>query len=115
MSTITQPGLDLGVLARDLEQYAAIAEVKYNREAVHTILDVFGDIFSNSSVTMRTTTHPKEKRELNFRYMEPDIAHNPFRRLRDAGLLKLQGHPVEKVIPEVLSRYRVTWGMDVAA
>jgi aromatic prenyltransferase len=110
-----KPKLNPDTLFSDLQQYAQISEVPFNPQAVRQLLDLFGDIYPEATaVSIRTTTHPIPQRDVNFRYMETEIPHNPFERLKDAGLLPLEGHPVEKVIPEVSDRYPVWWGVDVA-
>lgn len=106
---------DLEVLYTDLQKFANIAGVTFNGEAVQKLLDVFEDVYTRRTISVRTTTHAPEKRDVNFRYMAPDFDHNPFERLQQAGLYTLTGHPIEQVIPEVTERgYAFWWGMDSA-
>ncbi len=114
MTTGTQSKLNMQVFKADLARFAEISEVSFNEKAVQDILDVFGDFYEEAIITVRTTTHPKGKRDVNFRYMEMWKPHNPFEMLQTSGLLSLEGHPIEKVIPEVLDRFPVWWGVDVA-
>lgn len=114
MSESPQASFDLALLFSDMKKYAEISQVPFNDQAMHTTIDLFADVFSKEVITVRTTTHPQGKRDVNFRYMAPETPHDPFERLQQAGLLTLEGHPIEKVIPEVMARYPVWWGMDVA-
>jgi aromatic prenyltransferase len=114
MNTSAKPSFDLSVLFSDLARFAEIAEVPFNSEAMRTVIDLFADVYSKETIAVRTTTHPKGKRDVNFRYMAPETPHDPFERLRKADLLTLEGHPIEKVIPEVTSRFPVWWALDVA-
>ncbi len=114
MTASSQFSFDLALLFSDMKKIAEISQVAFNDQAMHTIIDLFADIYSKEAIAVRTTNHPKDKRDVNFRYMAPDTPHDPFERLQKAGLLTLEGHPIERVIPEVMSRFPIWWGLDVA-
>lgn len=114
MGTGPKTKLDLNVFYADLKRFADISEVPMDSEMVLKTLNLFEDIYSQATISVRTTTKPVGKRDVNMRYMEPHKDHDPFQRLVDAGLIVLEGHPVEKLVPVVMERYPIWWGMDVA-
>lgn len=105
---------DLARLRADLKTYADIAAVKFNDRAVDHMLDLFGDLYVDSCITVRTTTERPEKRDVNFRYMTPYVEHNPVARLREAGVLEESGRPVDLLTDEVIDTLPVWWGVDVS-
>ncbi|MFC9927836.1 hypothetical protein [Streptomyces sp. NPDC127190] len=53
---------------------------------------------------MRTTTQPAEKRDVNLRVCYRRPVH-PVPRLREAGLLRFDGHPMESLLDELVDRF----------
>ena len=100
----------------DVIKAAEAAGVTCNAEAVWNLLTTYEEFFSNSAVSLRTTTKPSDKRELSVRYIELEKQHDPYAIALEKGYIVLQGHPVEKVIPELQSRYPMLgYGVDVGA
>jgi aromatic prenyltransferase len=114
MNSSARSPLDLNMFFSDLTKFAEISDVPFNAQATQTIIDLFADIWAKDVIAVRTTSHPKGKRDINYRYMAPETPHDPYERLQQAGLLALEGHPIEKVIPEVVARFPVWWGADAA-
>ncbi|MFI6095758.1 aromatic prenyltransferase [Lentzea sp. NPDC051213] len=105
---------DLVQLHTDLRKYAEIAEVDFNDRAVSEMIDTFNEQYATGTITVRTTTQNAAKRTVNFRYMTPELPHNPVATARQKGLLKSSGHPVESMVDEVIDRLPLWWGVDAS-
>ncbi|MCF6523711.1 aromatic prenyltransferase [Streptomyces sp. JJ36] len=106
--------VDLANLAADLQTYAKIADVPFAGDAVWKMLDTFPEQYAGSCISVRTTTHPAERRDVNFRFLSNDLSHDPVAPLQRAGELAFEGHPVEDLLAELVERYPVWWGVDSA-
>lgn len=106
---------NLRELYNDIVKAAEGIEVSYNSEAVWKVLNAYDEFFAKSAVSFRTTTKSVEKRDLAVRYVEVNKTHDPFAIALEKGLLVPQGHPIEKIIPELQARYpRMAYGVDMA-
>ncbi|WP_330254271.1 aromatic prenyltransferase [Nocardia sp. NBC_00565] len=104
----------LDKLRTDLQQYAHLAEVRYDPVVVDPVLDTLADLWANSVVGVRTTTHPVHEREVNARVMHPGDPTDLIERLRAAGLLTYTGHPMEQLLAEISAAVPVRSGVDLA-
>src|SRR5512140_2307957 len=88
----------LSQLSGDIAKAAEIVGAPCNEEVVQHILGVYEEFFCTASVALRTTTKPAP--DLSVRYLDPR-PHDPYAMAREAGLIKLEGHPVEDLLFEV--------------
>lgn len=84
---------------------ADIETTENDRETVRKFLNTYPEFFTETTVSFRTTTKPKEKRDLSVRYLAFDRPHDPYRMAIDRGFLVESGHPEEKVIPALQARF----------
>jgi hypothetical protein len=107
---------NLEELHNDIVKAAEVAGVPCDTEAVWKLLTTYEEFFASSAVSFRTTTKPSEQRELSVRYLELDKSHDPFAIALEKGFIIPEGHPIEKVIPELQSRYPVRgYGVDIGS
>ncbi|WP_433724333.1 aromatic prenyltransferase [Nocardia sp. CA-129566] len=106
--------LTLDRLRTDLREYARLAEARYDPAVVDPVLDTLADLWTNSVVGVRTTTHPVPEREVNARVMHPGAPTDLIERLRNAGLLTYTGHPMEQLLAEISAAVPVRSGVDLA-
>lgn len=109
-----ETGTDLVQFRADLKRYADIAEVDFNDRAVEQLVDVFAEQFATGTITVRTTTHDASRRSVNFRYMTPDMPHDPVAIAREHGLLPDSTHPLNKLLDEVTEKIPLWWGLDAS-
>ncbi|HEX4831796.1 MAG TPA: aromatic prenyltransferase [Trebonia sp.] len=109
----TQP-IDLGLLRSDLRRYADIAGVPFDAPAVDRVIAPLTDLFTTDFwVGIRTTTKPAGSRDVNLRLGYTRVP--PIPRLREAGLLAYQGHPIERLADQIERRFAVGgWGVDTS-
>jgi hypothetical protein len=107
---------NLEELYEDIVRTAEAVGVPCNAEAVWKLLSAYEEFFASSAVSLRTTTKPTEKRELSVRYIELDKPHDPYAMALEQGLIVPEGHPIEKVIPELQAHYpAMGYGVDIGA
>ncbi|MFX1259298.1 MAG: aromatic prenyltransferase [Promethearchaeota archaeon] len=93
-----------------------LVEVKCDEKAMWKVLNTYKDFYTGSTVTIRITTKPKEKRDISVRYLEHLIPHNPdpYITAINEGLIEKNGHPIHKMISEILSNFNILgWGVDL--
>lgn len=106
-------GLDLGKLRADLRDCAQAVEVPFNAPAVDRLLHTIGDLCTDAWLGMRTTGRPAGSRDLNLRVCYRHPVH-PVPRLREAGLLTFDGHPMERLLDEFVDTFPLWWGIDAS-
>ncbi|WP_433715125.1 aromatic prenyltransferase [Nocardia sp. CA-084685] len=104
----------LDQLRKDLQEYARLAEVRYDSTIVDPVLETLAELWTNSVVGVRTTTHPVGEREVNARVMHPGEPSELIEKLLRAGLLSYTGHPMEKLLAEISAEVPVNSGVDLA-
>ncbi|WP_169811320.1 aromatic prenyltransferase [Nocardia anaemiae] len=104
----------LDQLRKDLREYARLAEARYDPVIVDPVLETLADLWTNSVVGVRTTTHPVGEREVNARVMHPGEPTELIEKLCGAGLLTYTGHPMEKLLAEIAAEVPVNSGVDLA-
>ncbi|WP_433755541.1 aromatic prenyltransferase [Nocardia sp. CA-135398] len=104
----------LDQLRKDLREYARLAEARYDPVIVDPVLETLADLWTNSVVGVRTTTHPVGEREVNARVMHPGEPTELIEKLCGAGLLTYTGHPMEKLLAEISAEVSVNSGVDLA-
>ncbi|QIS03543.1 hypothetical protein F5X71_15520 [Nocardia brasiliensis] len=112
MSSSTLVTLD--GLRRDLGEFARLAEVRYDPAVTDPVLETLADLWTNSAVAVRTTTHPVSERDVNVRVMNPGAPTELITRLRAAELLTYTGHPMEELLAAVCAAGPAHAGVDVA-
>lgn len=108
------PLVDVPRLRVDLEGHAAAAGVGFDARVVDRLLHTFGDVYARSAIGVRTTTESTAARTVNFRYMAPDVVHDPTARLAEAGIVTLGDGPVEMLASRVVDRFPLWWGLDAS-
>ncbi|MEV4238236.1 aromatic prenyltransferase [Nocardia sp. NPDC050408] len=101
-------------LRKDLQKYARLAEVRYDPAIADPVLETLAELWTNSVVGVRTTTHPVPEREVNARVMHPGEPTELIEKLRGAGLLTYTGHPMEQLLAEISAEVPVSSGVDLA-
>ncbi|WP_329407278.1 aromatic prenyltransferase [Nocardia vinacea] len=104
----------LDQLRKDLQEYARLAEVRYDPAIADPVLETLAELWTNSVVGVRTTTHPAPEREVNARVMHPGEPTELIEKLRGAGLLTYTGHPMEQLLAEISAEVPVSSGVDLA-
>jgi hypothetical protein len=87
---------DLGALMADLAAMSKVAEVPFDAAATRAVVDAYADFFRSAPVAMRTTTKPKERRDLSVRYLDMQRNHepDPLTTALQKGFVKDDGHPI---------------------
>jgi hypothetical protein len=111
---MTESKTDLAQFRADLQKYAEIAEVGFNGPAVDEALSAYREQFETGTITVRTTTESPSRRSVNFRYMTPELKHDPVAIAREKGLFVPTGRPVELLAQEVTEKLPVWWGVDIS-
>ncbi|MEV2225013.1 aromatic prenyltransferase [Nocardia vinacea] len=104
----------LDQLRKDLQEYARLAQVRYDPAIADPVLETLAELWTNSVVGVRTTTHPVPEREVNARVMHPGEPTELIEKLRGAGLLTYTGHPMEQLLAEIAAEVPVSSGVDLA-
>jgi len=107
---------DLNQLVKDLVKISDFTGVKSNEEAIWKGIQVFEKFFAGAPLSIRTTTKPKEKRDVAVRYVEMFIPHkpDPYTTAINNGLLVNNGHPIHKMIVEAIDSFEIMgYGVDV--
>ncbi len=109
---------DLKQLVDHVLKIGELAEVSCDEKAMWKVLNAYKDFYTGSTVSIRTNTKPKEKRDISVRYLEHMIPHNPdpYTTAINEELLKKNGHPIHKMVDEILSTFDILgWGVDMDA
>ena len=105
---------DLHTIHNDLLKAAELAEVRAAPELLWKNLSAYGDFYSGSAVTFKTTTKPKTERGLTVRYVELKVPHDPYSIALSQGVLKQQDHPIYDLYHEIRDKYPMLgYGVDV--
>ena len=107
---------DLKELVDQILKIGELTEVSSDEKSIWKVLNAYRDFYIGSTVTIRTTTKPKEERDISVRYLEHMIPHNPdpYTTAINEGLIEKNGHPIHKMIPEILSTFDILgWGVDL--
>ncbi len=99
--------IDLRVFKKDLIKLATIADVVYNEGIVNDILDVYGNYFSESPVSIRTTTKPNIQRGINARYVSLGAPHDPYTMGVENNLIHKSNHPIDELLTDIQSKFPV--------
>ena len=109
---------DLNQMVKDIQKLCILTEVNFNEKAIWKALNAFKEFYSGSSLSIRTTTKPVERRDVSVRYVEMMIPHNPdpYKVALNEGLIEKNGHPIHKMILETLDTFDVMgYGVDIDA
>lgn len=99
---------------QDLQEYARLAEVRYDPTVVDPVLDTLAELWTSSWIGVRTTTHPAHRREVNARLINSEASADPLATLRRTGLLEFTGHPMEELLAATTAAVPVRWGVDLS-
>lgn len=92
----------------DILSTCAVADIEvteHDKETTRHFLNTYPDFFTETVVSFRTTTKPKEERDLSVRYLAFDRPHDPYQTAVREGFLNEVGHPVEQVVPALRARF----------
>ena len=109
---------DLNQMVKDIQTLCELTDVDFNEEAIWKALNAYEKFYSGSSLSIRTTTKPVERRDVSVRYVEMMIPHNPdpYITALNKGLIKKNGHPIHKMIVEALNVFDIMgYGVDIDA
>jgi len=109
---------DLNQMVKDIQTLCELTEVNFNEEAIWKTLNAYKKFYSGSSLSIRTTTKPVERRDVSVRYVEMMIPHNPdpYTIALNEGLIDKNGHPIHKMILEALDTFDIMgYGVDIDA
>ncbi|MFX1280680.1 MAG: aromatic prenyltransferase [Promethearchaeota archaeon] len=109
---------DLNQMVKDIHTLCNLTGVNFNEEAIWRGLNAYKKFYSGSSLSIRTTTKPVEKRDISVRYVEMMIPHNPdpYTIALREGLIKKNGHPIHKMILEAFDTFDMMgYGVDIDA
>ncbi len=100
-------------LQGDIIRAAEVAEVPYNEKKIGNVLKAYCDFFLSSAVTFVTSTKPKEKRALSYRYVDIQTPHNPFDIALKNGFITKLNHPIDNLFNEIVVQYPIMgYGID---
>ncbi|WP_169814287.1 aromatic prenyltransferase [Nocardia mexicana] len=100
-------------IRQDLQEFARLAEVRYDPAVMDPVLAALEDLWTTSVIGVRTTTHPVAQRGLNVRLMNSGPGTDPVTALREAGLLEFTGHPMEQLLTDIPAAVPASFGVDV--
>jgi hypothetical protein len=103
--------IDREQLRQDLHLCAQVAEVACDDDFVRRSIEAFDDVLDRASMGMRTTTHPRASRKLNWR-LGYEGSSSPLDRAREAGLRTGTVHPFEHLMKALDERFPLLWGVD---
>ncbi|TFI51855.1 hypothetical protein BLD44_024040 [Mastigocladus laminosus UU774] len=100
---------DVNRIRTDIVNVAKTFEAEYSEEVIEKVFQAYGDKFTNHSFLIRTSNKQLHKLGCNFRYQEEDerdvgLAWDI---ARESGLLSDQGHPIDKLVPEICESFPV--------
>lgn len=109
---------DLNQMVKDIQKLCELTDVRFNEDAIWKALNVYKKFYSGSSLSIRTTTKPIEKRDISVRYVEMMIPHtpDPYTTALNEGLIERNSHPIHKMILETLDTFEIMgYGVDIDA
>ncbi|TXT67426.1 MAG: hypothetical protein BAJALOKI1v1_100039 [Promethearchaeota archaeon] len=100
---------DLGQMVNDLKIIGNFAGVECDEEKIWEVLNAYKEFFSGSSISIRTTSKPLEKRDVSVRYVELMVQHDPdpYLTATNKGLLEKNGHPLHKMFYEIYDNFEM--------
>ncbi|MFX1275378.1 MAG: aromatic prenyltransferase [Promethearchaeota archaeon] len=107
---------DLKQLVEQILKIGELIEVNCDEKAIWKVLNAYKDFYTGSTVTIRTTTKPKEKRDISVRYLEHMIPHNPdpYTTAINEDLIEKNGEPIHMMFNEIISTFEILgWGVDL--
>lgn len=107
---------DLNQMVNHLLKIGELVEVSCNEKAIWKVLNAYKDFYTGSTVSIRTNTKPKEKRDISVRYLEFIVSTNPdpYNIAMNEGLIEKNGHSIHKMANEILSTFDILgWGVDL--
>lgn len=101
--------MDLKQTVKDLKKITDLVEIDHNEEAIWKVLNAYKEFFSGSSISIRTTTKPKEQRDVSIRYVELMITHDPdpYITATNEGLIKKDSHPLHRMFYEIYEKFEM--------
>ncbi|PCG85609.1 prenyltransferase [Streptomyces sp. WZ.A104] len=87
-------------LSSAIEEAAGLLEVRYEREDVLRILDLYGGDLPEALIAFRVSTGASRAGELDCRFTVPQDS-DPYRLALENGLLETTDHPVSRLLSEV--------------
>ncbi|MFW9969061.1 MAG: aromatic prenyltransferase [Candidatus Odinarchaeota archaeon] len=109
---------NLEQMVKDIHILCDLTKIDFNENAVWKALNAYKKFYSGSSLSIRTTTKPIEKRDVSVRYVEMMIPHNPdpYSTALSEGLIEENSHPIHKMILETLNTFDIMgYGVDIDA
>jgi len=107
MSTNGRLQLELDQFYGDIVKCSLLSEVPCNTEAIWKVLHAYEEYFKGGVVAIRPTTKPKEKRDMDVRYIDVQHPHDPYVIALERGLIVEKGHLVEKFFADVRKNFSV--------
>ncbi|MBN2303182.1 MAG: hypothetical protein JXQ72_01815 [Anaerolineae bacterium] len=116
MQAATKPSINFHQFYTEIERVAELTETPCDRNVFQPVIEVYQDQFDDGVASFRTTTKPVGKRELDVRYVNVTLPHDPYQMALDYGFLTETGHPVESLMREIQQRCPVGgYGVDISA
>ncbi|MFO7795585.1 MAG: aromatic prenyltransferase [Promethearchaeati archaeon] len=109
---------DLEIMVEDTLKLCKIAGINGNKPAIWKVINVYEPFFRGSSISIRTTTKPIEKRDVSVRYVELMHPHKPdaYSTAINEGLIENNGHIIHDAIKEVINKFQIMgYGIDLDA
>ncbi len=99
-----------------IETTAKLAETPCNRDVFQPVIEVYKDQYTRGVVSLRTTSKPVGKRELDVRYIDTtDQPHDPYQMALDHDLFTEAGHPAESLMREIQQNCPIAgYGVDTS-
>ncbi len=107
---------DVNQLVKDLVKISDFTGVMSNEKAIRRGIQAYEEYFAGAPLSIRTTTKPKEKRDVAVRYVEMFIPHkpDPYTTAINNGLLVSNGHPIHNMIVEAIDSFEIMgYGVDI--
>ena len=109
---------DVNQLVKDIIKISEFTGVRSNEEAIWKGIKTYEKFFAGAPLSIRTTTKPKERRDVAARYVEFFIPHNPdpYTTAINQGILVNDGHPIHDLIVEAINTFEIMgYGVDIDA
>ncbi|MBD3196955.1 MAG: hypothetical protein GF317_18020 [Candidatus Lokiarchaeota archaeon] len=109
---------NLEQLVKDTLKLCDLVGVKGDENAIWKVLNTYEEFFRGSSLSIRTTTKPVERRDLSIRYVELMQAHKPdaYTSAIENGLIENNGHIIHQAIKEAIETFQIMgYGIDIDA
>ncbi len=103
-------------MVEDTIQICSMVGVSNDKEAIWQVLEAYKQFFTGSSISIRTTTKPVEKRDVSIRYVELMQMHDPdaYTTAIEKGLIQNDGHIIHDAIKEAINTFQIMgYGIDL--